>query len=214
MRRAFSMLELILALILFGIIVLALPPLYIILSSQSQEVLKNEATDQAFHTITTIFSYPWDEKSKSQETNFSLILDTQGDSELARFDHSRFRRASFGQKASRKFFANETSASIVLGKEGDLYNDIDDFNGAQEQITKAKGDILLEMNLTTHVQYLSDNANYGFSSLFFAPSLSSAPLSTNIKLIETQVRSSGDTIVVLRAFSCNVGEPHILSKAL
>ena len=194
---------------------LAIPPLFRQLTSQTQESLKSEAVLQSYRTILSILTYAWDENSPSPDTNRSYILDvTNGDNELDRNGASRFRRADFGQKASRKFFQNATYATTTLGPEGGDEDDIDDFDGKVEHITKEAGDILLDMNLTTKVNYISDSANYSSSTIAFTIPTASAAASTNIKLIEVNATSTDGDLVVLRAFSCNVGEPRLESKEL
>lgn len=215
MRRSFTLIELIFAIIVISIAMLAIPPLFRQLTSQTQESLKSEAVLQSYRTILSILTYAWDENSPSPDTNRSYILDvTNGDNELDRNGASRFRRADFGQKASRKFFQNATYATTTLGPEGGDEDDIDDFDGKVEHITKEAGDILLDMNLTTKVNYISDSANYSSSTIAFTIPTASAAASTNIKLIEVNATSTDGDLVVLRAFSCNVGEPRLESKEL
>ncbi len=215
MRRSFTLIELIFAIIVISIAMLAIPPLFRQLSTQTQESLKSEAVLQSYRTILSILTYAWDENSPSPDTNRSFILDvTNGDSELDRNGASRFRRADFGQKVSRKFFPNATYATTTLGPEGGDEDDIDDFDGKVEHITKEAGDILLDMNLTTKVNYISDNANYSSATLGFTIPVASAAASTNIKLIEVNATSANGDLVILRAFSCNVGEPRLESKEL
>lgn len=214
-RRSFTLIELIFAVIVISIAMLAIPPLFRILSTQTQESLKSEAILQSYRTILSVLTYAWDENSPSPDTNRSFILDvTNGDSELDRNGVSRFRRADFGQKVSRKFFQNPTYATTILGPEGGDEDDIDDFDGKVEHITKEAGDILLDMNLTTKVDYILDSANYSSSTLSFTIPTTSATASTNIKLIEVNATSPDGDLVVLRAFSCNVGEPKLESKEL
>lgn len=194
---------------------MAIPPIFQMLASQTQESLKSEAILQSYRTILSVLTYAWDENSTSPDTNTSYILDvTNGDDELNRKGGSRFRTADFGQKVSRKFFENPTYASDILGSEGGDEDDMDDFNGRVEHITKEAGDILLDMNLSTKLLYISDKSDYSSSVINFTIATTPSLASTNIKLIEVNATSTNGDLVILRAFSCNVGEARLESKEL
>lgn len=194
---------------------MAIPPIFQMLASQTQESLKSEAILQSYRTILSVLTYAWDENSTSPDTNTSYILDvTNGDDELNRKGGSRFRKADFGQKASRKFFENLTYASDILGPEGGDEDDMDDFNGRVEHITKEAGDILLDMNLSTKLLYISDKSDYSSPVINFSIATTPSLASTNIKLIEVNATSTNGDLVILRAFSCNVGEARLESKEL
>ncbi len=215
MKRSFTLIELIFAIIVISIAMMAIPPIFQMLASQTQESLKSEAILQSYRTILSVLTYAWDENSTSPDTNTSYILDvTNGDDELNRKGGSRFRTADFGQKVSRKFFENLTYASDILGPEGGDEDDMDDFNGRVEHITKEAGDILLDMNLSTKLFYISDKSYYSSSVINFTIATTPALASTNIKLIEVNATSTNGDLVILRAFSCNVGEARLESKEL
>ncbi len=209
------MIELIFAIIVIAIAMLAIPGVFEQVSSQTQEVLKTEAVYQANRTLQTITTYAWDENSPSTETNISYILDTtNGDSDLARISGTRFRKGNFGQKVTRRFHENTIYATSSLGIEGATYDDIDDFNGKKEVITKQAGDIVIDMNLSTKVFYIGDSADYQSRKIAFTIPTTSTTGSTNIKMIEINVTGEDGTILLMRAFSSNVGEPRIKYKDL
>lgn len=217
MKRSFTLIELIFAIVIISIALLSVPILFSQVTRGTEEAIKVEAIYQASRTMGTILTHAWDENSPSSETRFSRILDvTNGDSECNRIGATRFRKADFNQKATRRFFAAMTYATATLGQEGTLTNDIDDFHNKSETISKNSNDIILDMQLTTKVFYISDATNYAAQHINFNVSTTQATASTNIKMIEINLTNpnNNDEILVFRAFSCNIGEKTLAYKDL
>lgn len=217
MNRAFSLIELIFAIVIISIALLSVPTLFSMVTKGTQEAIKIEAIYQASRTMGTILTYAWDENTPSSNTGFSYILDvTNGDNECNRVTSTRYRTANFNNKATRKFYPNATYASSTLGQEGSYTNDIDDFHNKSETITKSSNDIILDMQLQTKIFYISDNANYTASTINFNIATSPTSASTNIKMIEINLTNPNDNkeILVFRAFSCNIGEAKLSYKDL
>ncbi len=223
MKQGFTLIELIVAIIVIGIAMMSVP-LLLSQSSRSNEFsLDQEAILAASTKIGNILSYPWDDKLVS-EVDVKHILDvTHGDSELNRSpDNNSTRRiGNFKANYRRKFNTNLTYASVVLGKTGDTnttaYNDMDDFNGTSDIINgSGSGDYLMDLNLTTQVFYISDNAAYSSSpTLNFGDlNISAVTPTTNLKMVQVKVvnLTNNQDITTLRAFSANIGSYELLYR--
>jgi len=221
-RKGFTIIELIVAIVVIGIALMSVPLLLSQASKSDEFSLNQEAILAGSTKIGDILTYPWDDKLVS-ETNVKHILDvTNGDSELDRYPNNHTRRiGNFKTNFRRKFDANTTYASATLGRAGDTnttaYNDIDDFNGNSEIINGGgTGDYLMDLNLTTKVFYISDDANYSSSpTLNFGDlNTSLATPTTNLKMIEVKVanKANHQTITTLRAFSANIGSYELLYR--
>ncbi|MRI57943.1 MAG: hypothetical protein C6H99_00370 [Epsilonproteobacteria bacterium] len=209
-RGAFSLLEFIFALVIIGFALLSIPNIFTQSSQAIQETIKQEAVFQGFRTISAILTYRWDEKSVvGSDDNRSYILDvTNGDDELNR-TATQTRKGHFNTKR-RTFFDTTTYATTSLGLEpGETtQDDIDDFNNNQDTITLTPGERLLSTTLKQKVYYISDSADYSATSLSLKIDTSSATPSTNIKMIQVTITDDKNTtIALLRAFTCNIGEP-------
>jgi hypothetical protein len=110
--------------------------------------------------------------------------------------------------------ANTTPTGVKDG-----FDDIDDFDGNVSVIavtanngvagSVGKFDYLdKDINLTTHVRYISDDTNYSEQNISFDFNMTKAVAgSTSIKMIELNVSSATmPTPFVLRAFSSNIGQ--------
>ncbi len=226
MRSSFTLLEVIFAIVVISIVLLGIPGLFIQSANQTQEALKIEAVTQGYRSLGTALTYPWDEKSRDENVSRSYILDTAaGSSDLNRTtSNSQYRQGNFNKKATRVFWPTVTYATTSLGKEsGESENDdIDDFLGNTESIVKHPNGMLLDMNTTFHIRYINDSASYSTTSLTWTidSNPSASAQSTNIKWIEINVSltdlnyNTGSEYVVLRAFSCNIGEPKIASRSV
>jgi type II secretory pathway pseudopilin PulG len=216
-RAAFSLIELIFAIVVLSVAFLALPQLFWSTSAQIEEIAKDEATFYGIKTLQNVYRYYWDDKSEKDGAYY--ILDTtNGDSELNRFapidPNHRKGTFSFGSKAGqRRFYAAVTYASNTLGTESGEppYNDIDDFNGMSFTNPSALVDTVSNIK----VYYISDRADYARNSL--SVTLSPAPVaaSTNIKMIEVNMTDiSNNPLLLYRMFVCNVGARPIERREL
>ena len=221
MNKAFGLIELLFAIIVMSVAMLAIPPIMMQTTSNIEEIIKQEAIFQAYRTLYTIETYKWDEASTNENSSapikVSHILDvTNGDTELDRTNPgSTVRIGNFGVYDRRTFFPTVTYASTTLGLEaGETQkDDIDDFDGNSDTINKNVGEFLLNMNINQKVYYVSDNANYSSTTLTININASSSTASTNIKMIDLNVTDdSNNPVLVMRGFVCNIGEAPLLTK--
>lgn len=222
MRSAMSMLELVFAIVIMGIAVMSLPLILTQVQTNNTFAMQQEAILAAKTKIGDILTHEWDNNSYDTTAQRSFALDTtNGDIELRRVGTTNRRAGHVNADYRRKLYdssivLNNRSASAIGADGGDL-DDIDDFSGLPAlalTVTAGEGaqnlDYIFNLNLTTTVNYVDDNATYINSTLTFTFDPANAPATpTNIKTISVQVIGASQTIT-LRAFSCNVGESNLL----
>ena len=218
MRQAFGMIELIFAIVIIGIALLAIPPVLMQTTSSIEEIVKQEAIFQGYRTIGVIHTYKWDDRSViGDDTNYSHILDvTNGDDELNRTSSSSIVRVGNFNSNRRVFFNTTRYASTTLGMEAGETDkdDFDDFNGNTDTITTTPGEFILTFDINQKVFYIADTADYNTTTLNITIPVTPAAASTNIKMVELNITQDNKSIIVLRSFSCNIAEPipGLLSK--
>jgi len=226
-RKASSMLELVVAIVVMGIAMMTLPMMLTQVQSNNEFAMQQEAILMARTELGDILTYPWDENTTDSSLNVG-VLDTQGDSNFNRYPDSNSVRRKGHVKADkrRKFFAAYTPATSSLGKEGSDYNDLDDFitlNNHDINLTDANdtnatlGYKLSDSNMTISVKYLNDSTTYdiinGIAKFDINTSAPTPTGATNLKLIEVSlVNSLFDSNITLRAFSANIGANQLLRK--
>ena len=211
------MIELIFAIVVMSIAMLAIPGIMEQTSSNLEAILKNEAIFQSYRTLGTIETYQWDERSIQPPEQNSHILDvTNGDSELGRYTTgAKVRKGHFNVFDRRTFFDSTTYASASLGAEaGETQkDDIDDFNGNVDSFSKSSSGYKIDMRIRQRVYYISDAASYSGNTLTITMTASPATASTNIKMIDLNITdAAGKQFLAMRAFTCNIGSTKILTK--
>lgn len=234
MRRASSMIELVIAIVVMGIAMMTLPLMLEKVQSSNTFAMQQEALLAARTQLGDITTYPWDENSL--KSNIVAILDvnsTLTPVTLQRDSNTSLRRVGhvFADKR-RKFFdplepnnAATTPANLGIDAGGNI-DDIDDFANTT---TNLLAPILAEttdtgldykfddLNMSIFAHYISDAANYSLQDMatFTFPTPASAVTngSTNIKLIELRLSGTGlDNNITFRTYATNIGESEILRR--
>jgi len=225
MRKAIALIELIFAIIVIAITLLAVPNLLALSNKTTKDVITQESISSAASQLSMIMSLYWDEKDSISEYESPILYVNSGDIELNETLDSNNnplgRRIGSNIETSRRYAleSNKTkfSASITLGKENNesIENDIDDFNGHTYTLVsyeEAKVDVGeykdTNITITTNVNYISDANSYNNTNISFDnPFDTNVTNSTNIKSIIITVQSTFDPSkkIVLKAFSCNIG---------
>lgn len=211
MRKASSMIELVIAIVIMGIAVMTLPLMLERTQSNNAFVMQQEAILAAKTNLGDIVTYPWD--GNSLQGNVVAVLDTAGKSDYNRSNGTIRRVGHVTQDKRRKFFDNPTPP---IGAAGAM--SISSFNGLDQQIVPSVGttgeatdlDYRFTIDLNTTVRYIDDtHADNNFT--FSAPTADIGHTS-NIKMIE--VKASGDEMstFTLRAYSSNIGESQLLRR--
>ena len=215
MRHAMSMIELVIAIVVMGIVVASLPTILLQTQNNNAYAMQQEAILATKAKIGEILTYDWDEKSYDTNASRAFVLDTTSNADLNRFIDNR--RIGHIQLDGRRRLSNTNTtptASGLLGSESGDLDDIDDFNGDITTLTldaESAGslDYVFDLNLSTAVTYASDTANFSPTTLNnFAFDPTDVGTITNIKTITVTATSTDGSLktIILRAFTSNIGE--------
>lgn len=223
MRKAASMIELVIAIVVMGIAMMTLPMMLTTVQSNNTFAMQQEAILIARTQMGDIITYPWDEYSTNSNSDFAVLDTNSSDLTSSIYkrspDQNSTRRVGHvkGNKR-RKFFSTKVYASYPLGQEGTEYDDIDDFNDENKGLSNDANDtnatigykVYKDLNMTISVKYISDIN----STVIFDFNQTSAPIgTTNIKMIQVSLTNSQlDGNISLRAFSCNIGANQLLRR--
>ncbi len=223
MRKAASMIELVIAIVVMGIAVMTLPILLLKTQSNNAYTLQQEVILAARTKMGDTLTYRWDQNSSVSDKIF--VLKTNGDNELnASVDGIRRVGHVKGDKR-RKFVFDINTSSLytatppsLLGPDplgSNNLDDIDDFSGKTSLLTLPSQSTSLDyhfidFNLTTTVVYVSDSANYNSTpNLNFTFGTTPSTTSTSIKMLTLSIKGKNNSPFKLRSYSCNIGESEI-----
>ena len=210
MKKAASMIELVIAIVVMGIAVMTLPMMLAQTQKNNEFTLKQEILLAARTKIGDILTYRWD-KNSLQDDRIVVLQVTNGDIELV--PNIGTRRIGHVHGNKRRKFSFGNNASTAFGDAN--ITDLDDFDGVSSGLTLVKANLdyrFTDLNMTSTVQYVSDDASYSSQNLidFTFPIISTAA-STNIKMI-TLVTKAEESTFTLRAYSTNIGESEFLRR--
>ncbi|MFK5881816.1 MAG: type II secretion system protein [Sulfurospirillum sp.] len=218
MRKAVSMLELVIAIVVMGIAMMTLPTMLTTIQNNNIFSLRQEAILAARTQLGDELTYLWDENSIDSSSQVVAVLDTNS-SYFKRNPTNGTRRIGHikGNKR-RKFFTSPTYATSPanLGKDGSetTPNDIDDFSSSTPitiQHIANTLDYRYDLNMTTAVSYVDDNFTQGITFDFSTNPISPAK-STSIKMTTLTITNDNDFNMILRAYSCNIGANQLLRR--
>lgn len=192
-KSAFSMIELIFAIVIIGVSVISLPMMTQVTSKAIEENLVQEAVFAASTELNQIVSYYWDENSVENNNSLSRVIDTN-DCNIT----TRLRVGHIDQPLHRRCLDNNATrpSPEPLGSDGGDLDDIDDTTGIssifESFVASAEG-YKEDYNKTVAVTYSS----FGDTTA----------ASKNIKKITVTITDlDGETITSLSTFSANIGE--------
>ena len=232
MRKAVSLIELIIAIVVMGIAVMSLPLILTQTQSNNALALQQEAILSTKAKIGFISSYPWDQNSWDGAGSIFRVLDTT-DSPSAdnAFDVNTttdIRRIGHIPTDKRRRLwdignANRAPNNEVTATPNE--DDIDDFNASDDNITIAdptQMDYIFALTMTPEIVYLRDSLSAGnylnsntiqfdFNATNIEQNTSSP---TNIKMITVRTVSQvgNDVNVSLRSFASNIGQSRISKR--
>lgn len=225
MRKAASMLELVIAIVVMGIAVMSLPLILTQSQNANAVALQQEVILATKTKLGYILSYEWDANSYDANASVSRVLDTNGSTSAnAAFDtNSTHRIGHVIADNRRRLWDNittpTTQANFNLGNPA-VPLDIDDFNNRSEQTTVVAADMdyIFNLELNSTVQYISDAPSagtYNNQDINFSFNAARAPANpTNIKMITVRTRDTSNNVnVVLRSFASNIGESTFAKRA-
>jgi prepilin-type N-terminal cleavage/methylation domain-containing protein len=227
MRKAVSLIELIIAIVVMGIAVMSLPLILTQTQSNNALALQQEAILSTKAKIGFISSYPWDQNSWDGTGGIFRVLDTSAspsaDNAFATADIRRIghiqtdkRRRLWDIGHANRLPNNEISAASTE-------NDIDDFHNHNDDINitdPTQMDYIFALTMTPEIVYLRDTAIGGYNGAtvqfdFDATNTeTNTSKPTNIKMITVRTVSQvgNDVNVSLRSFASNIGQSKISKR--
>lgn len=227
MRRAVSMLELVIAIVVMGIVAASVPMVLSQTNDNMAYTVKQEAIMAAKTRMGDIMTYDWDDRSYDTNNSMSFILATN--SPNARLNDRNGTVSIGGVIGSGRRRVSPIGASATAlanlgldaGEANATRDDIDDFNGANVAVANSELldqdadnlDYMLDndMSIETTVTYANDNANYNQQTITFTFNPAAAGNSRNLKVISETITGLSDSQgnasnIVLRSFVANVGQ--------
>ena len=194
-RNAFSMIELVFAIVIIGLVVTVVPTM-ISVNVKNQELASySEGIFALSAQMMQDSTYYWDDASKSSSSGLGNVLDATTTGGFERIAGTIYRvghTTEAGTTTHRHFFLTPT---VPVGTK--LNNSVE-----SREVTGASLDTL-NSNYTydMHVSYVDDTAVFKETSL-------TAPTTSNIKLLEYKLYISCNVlpIAVMRNYVSNIGE--------
>ncbi len=216
-RNAFTMIELIFAMVIISITVLALP-LVLLQNADSQEMsLKQEGITLTSTKISQILTFTWDPLSSPLGVLMSTsnALDIAGGGAAPRVVATDFRVGHFQNELRRRMtpFTNPRFAGAIVG--GGATGSINDFDGNVVTLgaPTARG-FKRDFRLTTTVSYVAEPANY--NATIIANNFGTASGTSNIKMVQIatdeQINGAWVPAIQLSSFSSNIGEAEFFKR--
>jgi len=216
--RAFSLLELVVAIVVIGIVSTTFPIILENIVKSSKTTSTEEIFYQEFSLLLLINSAYFDENNTVGDNYYKDLNASSGDSELLLSNLGKnyageVNRIGKHQINNNEFRsgADENNSVSSIGPDSDendstQYDDIDDYNGFSETVNSNYGEITLHVS----VKYINDEANYSDNDINFTLNPSSNANKTNIKLITitTQIE---DFNISLSYPAMNIGGSKFLS---
>jgi hypothetical protein len=225
LKKALTLLELILTIVIFAIVLTVIPKIIYLANKSFQTSLKQDAVFGAVTIMGDSLKSVWDEQQFSNEDSgtYALIVDTIGST--TECNNTTSKRVGDFINGSRQCRGNTSSIATTpanLGQDsGNDFDDMDDYNGSSKQLdVNVSGTIITKYDLITTVTYMNENANFivydtsNQTATINLPSLSdiNTTSSTNIKLLISKISYSagykdkgGQTVTQYYYMSPNIG---------
>jgi len=237
MRRAASLLELVIAIVVMGIAMMTLPLMLTTTQSNNTFAMQQEAILAARTQVGDMLTYLWDEHSIDSNGTIAVLDTNSTYAKFERHNNSVRRIGHVKGNKRRKYFTGKTYATTpsLLGKDGSdsTPDDIDDFDTTSaivQRRTDSNGtlaedagtlDYKFDFNMTTTVSYVDDNFSkstpFEFSKTTYISPTTGTKDTTNIKMTTLTLigngSSSKDLNITLRAYSCNIGANQLLRRS-
>ncbi len=222
LRPAIAMIELIIAIVVIGIVLMSAPMLLQQAAKSGYVAIQQEAINEAASQVNMVLGYHWDENSADERFIDPILTAAGGDTNLIEYNNTG-RRAGTPKESKRAFVRDDglRLPASALGSDGGDRDDIDDLAGNAQLtlIEDAASDYVEKttIDINTSISYISDAISGGTyldpggdKGIVFTPSWTPSANSTNIKHIQVMLTSSSgheelEKQIVLHAFSCNIG---------
>lgn len=212
MRRALTLIELILSMVIIAIVFTVIPRLIHAMNQTSKTGQQEEAMYNAVALMGAIINLPWD---NNNTINDKILQVTQGNSAYDCNTTSGYRIGGFiGGRNCIEPNGVDYNAS-TLGLEGSDINDIDDYTfpiNADNNCSRTNGKNLY--SLTPIISYVNDPASVGAITL--SDVNISKPSNTKHVIVKVDYHSDNKLtgcITALQYDAFNIGQIHINSRS-
>lgn len=218
MRKAISMIELVIAIVVMGIVVASIPMVLTQTNENIAFAVKQEAIMAAKTRIGDIMTYEWDERSYDANNSMRFILRTNSPDAQLNDRNGTVRIGGVIGSGRRRVSPTDLNATANgnLGDDAGDLDDIDDFAGVSVAVADSalfasnagNLDYMLDasMSLDTTVVYVADTANYNLAAINFVFNPANVGASRNLKAITETITGLPEGNIVLRAFVANIGQ--------
>jgi len=234
-RRGIALIELIFAIVVIAITLLAVPNLISQTTKSSKEAITQEAISNAASELDMVMSSFWDENCTNPSVNNPVLVVQSGAPGLNEVNTTMPKNPATTVKSPTRVGSPDSTSRRFLAINGvkltatptqnfgfDINetepDDIDDYNGrginlisTAQNTSATEGDYKdTKIQLSLSVSYISDTPaiDYNRNVVDFSNPFNNIMLnSTNIKMITLTLTSNNDKSkkIVLKSFSCNIG---------
>jgi len=208
----FTLIEILVSLIVIGIVATTLPLMLQTSSNTTKISAEEEVFYQEFSLLQLINTLYFDQNNTIDDNYYKDLNATKGDSELyiIQFSSNEYNRIGKHQMDNNIYRSGTNATVSVIGPDpgedsSDKYNDVDDYNGYEENLTSFG-----EVTLKVKVKYIDDNADYSSNDIKFNFNYNSDVNFTNIKLIQISTNVNSQEINLSYPVM-NIGESKYLS---
>lgn len=225
-RHAFTLIELIFAIVLVAIIVLSVPMMNLINAKATEGSIAQEAIFASSAKLMQTLSYPWDENSTDIEqilegaTVLSGVVKIPLGTASLDFNNTVCRPGLIARRCRTDQNGSEVNVSN-LGDDNTnvLIRGLDDSNGTSKLAAGSEA-YKNQYRVVTSIAYVSDNGNAAgglidynalnpFTSNFiFSDVAAGSPTNLRVVTVTTEEFKNGawTPVTVLRAYGANIGE--------
>ena len=216
-RNAFTMIELIFAIVIIAIVVISLPLMMKTNEDAMEANVVQEALFASSAKMMQVLSYPWDQHSvdSSNPDTYGKVVDIPtGNTAYVRKDAngtsdllSSYRVGHILEDNHRRFHDVSLADANTIGTLGSVtpptaLNEVNSSNVPFDNPITSQTGYKNNYTMDVSVGYISDTP----SSTFIFPNTGTATPS-NIKLLTVTIKdSSGKPLTLLRSYSSNIGE--------
>ena len=221
-RNAFTMIELIFAIVIISIGILALPTILLQDASSQEAALMEEGIMMTTTQTAQVLTHSWDANSSPLGTLLSTseVVDIPGSvgGALDRVAGTDFRVGHFFNEGLRRRMTPASNPRASMGINSAFLN-LGSLNGNVQTVTAAdvsNSSYKKQFQITTNVSYVTDVTDYTASNIVFNFSTGAIVGPTNIKMIQvttldTTPGGMGNSIQ-LTSYSANIGEAEFFKR--
>jgi len=204
-RKAFTLIELIFAIVIIAFTVLTLPMLNGVLNQGMENSIVQEAIFGAATKLQEVTTYHWDDNSidPSEPNGLARVINEDSSCESNNTSsHYRLRPGHIEEPYHRRCLNNLTTTAANANSNSNV-DSVDDLNGASGNLfignSASSGGY---KDSYTYTIAVTPNASYAGAS------------QNNIKKVDVTIKENGDTIVGLSTYVMNIGEVDYYKRTL